>query len=530
MRRLTRSFYARVFLMFVLSILAVFTLNQTLINLMGRYELSSILNERLESTTLGWRDDPMLPYDDEALKARLLDGMKSVHADEVRVFSTPLPLAQDANAKVNGNDNGKTGASDDMARTFPLPPALAHASIERLPAGEHFPLLERAVITADGVRWNAASVITRDRVVVSLVDTAATERRIEDFIEFRGRMIRKLMPLSLAVFILCALFMTRKVLEPIRRVQRSLSALDYRDLSVRLAVHGEANEFRAFIETFNIMLGKLERGFQQASRFSSDAAHELRTPLTIMQGHVERALIESEPGSRQQAQLRVVCDEIERLASITQKLLLLAQADAGRLAMDIETVDISALLEEMRADAAILEPPLEIRGKVEPGLLLQTDRALLQQMFNNLFTNAVKYNEPNGWIDISAWAEDGRLHVRFTNPTQPLPDGFESKVFDRFSRGDAAHSRRIDGTGLGLSLCREIAAANGGTLVFRVLYRTTVEVEFITALASGAATGISAGGRTREVAPLSTPNATLKASRDVTQDIAQDAAVADAPK
>ena len=494
MRHLTRSFYARVFLMFILTILTLFTLNQSAVRLVGPHELTSIFNERLEDTTLGWSGESTLTSDDEALKARLMAGMKSAHADEVMVFSAPLASAQDTGA--NDNGNARAGTAPD----FPLPPAMAHASIERLPAGEHFPQLARAVITADGMRWDAASVITRDRTVVSLVNAAVAERQIEDFIEFRSRMVRKVMPLTLIVFIICALFMTRKVLDPIRRVQRSLRTVDYRDLSVRLTAQGEANEFRAFIETFNTMLEKLERGFQQASRFSSDAAHELRTPLTIMQGHVERALIESEPGSRQQARLRLVCDEIERLAGITQKLLLLAQADAGRLALDVETVDISDMLEEMRADMAMLEPPLEIRGRVEPGLALQTDRALLQQMFNNLFTNAVKYNEQNGWIDISAWAEDNRLHVRFTNPTQPLPEGFESKVFDRFSRGDAAHSRRIDGTGLGLSLSREIAVANGGMLGFRVLYRTTVEVEFVAPLSARAAAAAIPGGRGQQAA------------------------------
>ncbi len=500
MRRLTRSFYARVFLMFILTMLTLYALNQTAIRLMGRNEFKEIFSDRQQNTTLGWSREPTLPSDNEVLKARLLTGMKSARADEVMVFSAPLPDAQDAHPNASGG----------VATAFPLPAAMTHARIERLPAGEHFPQLERAVITADGVRWNAASVIAQDRVVVSLVDAAAAERHMEDFIEFRGRMVRKVMPVTLTVFILCALFMTRKVLEPIRRVQLSLSRVDYRDLSVRLPMNGEAQEFRTFIETFNTLLEKLQRGFLQASRFSSDAAHELRTPLTIMQGHVERALRESEPGSRQQAQLRLVCDEIERLAGITQKLLLLAQADAGRMALDIETVDISALLEDMRADMAILEPPLEIRGRVEPGLLLQTDRALLRQMLNNLFTNAVKYNEPNGWIDISAWTENDRLYVRFTNPTQPLPDGFENTVFDRFSRGDAAHSRRIDGTGLGLSLCREIALANGGMLSFRVLHRTVVDVKFITALSASAAAGTTPGGRVPQVA--------------------QDAAVADAPK
>lgn len=471
MRQLTHSFYARVFVMFILTIATLYTMNQAAINVIGQRQMKEIFNDRQIDASLRWHRDPAR-LDDAALKAQLLAGMKSAHDDEVRVYSLPLAASR-----------SEHGDAMDVAPGLPLPPAMAHAQVDRQPAGEHFPVIERATVTLDGVRWHAASVITPDRVIVSLVNAAVTERYLSEFLEFRNRMIRKVLPFTLTVFVLCTLFMTRNVLAPIRRVQHSLRKLDYRDLSVRLPTRGEDNEFIAFINTFNTMLERLERGFLQASRFSSDAAHELRTPLTIIQGHIERALIESEPGSRQQVQLRLVCDEIERLASITQKLLLLAQADAGRLAMDVETVDISEMLEEMRADMAMLEPPLETRGTVAPGLRLDTDRALLRQMLNNLFSNAVKYNETDGWIDISAWADDGKLHVRFTNPTQPLPEGFEAKVFERFSRGDAAHSRRIDGTGLGLSLCREIAAANGGTLNFRIHRHAVVEVEFIAALA-----------------------------------------------
>ncbi len=500
MRRLTRSFYAKVFLMFMVTILTLYGLNQVAINVLGPREMKAIIGDRLIAINLRWGREQNQAGDDEQLKTELLASLKSARPDEVMVMSAPLadkadPDHRDKGAGIGTHDDsgtvpGGSGSGSDResngkrygAPAFPLPAALSGARIERLHAGKHFPTIERALITFDGRRWDATSVITPDRQIVSLVDTAVAERYMTEFLEFRDRMIHKVLPFTLAVFVICTWFMTRNVLAPIRRVQRSLSKLNYRDLSVRLPARGEDNEFRAFVETFNTMLERLERGFLQASRFSSDAAHELRTPLTIMQGHVERALIESEPGSRQQAQLRLVCDEIERLAGITQKLLLLAQADAGRLALDVEAVDVSDMLEEMRADIAMLDPALETRGRVAPDLRLDTDRALLQQMFNNLFSNAVKYNEPDGWIDISAWAEGSRMHVRFTNPTWPLPDGFEAKVFERFSRGDASHSRRIDGTGLGLSLSREIAVANGGTLTFRVRNRSLVEVEFIAAL------------------------------------------------
>lgn len=469
MLNLTRSFYAKVCLMFVLTVMALYTLNQSAVTIMGEGEMKRMVSDRLIDTNLRWSQMSTLA-DVDTLRKQLLSAMKGAHADEVMVFASPLSAKPDA----------ATGQSGDW---FPLPFALDPAAIRHQPPGEHFPLIANAVIHIDDADWHATSLVSSGMQVVSLVKAGVAERYLEEFLDFRHRMISKAMPVTLAVFILCIFFMTRRVLAPIARIQQSLRSLDYRDLSVRMPVDGEDKEFREFIDAFNGMLERLERGFLQASRFSSDAAHELRTPLTIMQGYVERALIESEPGSRQQTQLRLICDEIERLATITQKLLLLAQADAGRLPLDTELVDVSELLEEMRADMAMLEPRLATRGRVEPGLLLLTDLSLFQQMLNNLFSNAVKYNDPDGWIDISAWTADGKLHIRFNNPTSPLPAGFEAKVFERFARGDASHSRRIDGTGLGLALSREIATANGGTLSFSVRHRTEVTVEFVTRLA-----------------------------------------------
>ncbi len=474
--RLTRSFYAKVFLMFVVTALALYSLNQGAISALGESEMERMVSDRLIETNLNWSGsarmapDADADADADALRLQLLAAMRVAHADEVMVYTTPHALTPEEQPS-------------QPAHWFPLPPALKQAIIRPAAPDEHFPRIARALISIDGANWNATSLITPGGQIVSLVKVAVTDRYMAEFLDFRRRMIRKVMPVTLTIFILCTFFMTRRVLAPIKRIQDSLRSLDYRDLSVRIPVRGEDKEFREFIEAFNSMLERLERGFLQASRFSSDAAHELRTPLTIMQGYVERALIESEPGSRQQVQLRLVCDEIDRLANITHKLLLLAQADAGRLPMDTEKVDVSEMLEEMRADMAMIEPRLETRGRIEPGLCLQTDLSLFQQMLNNLFSNAVKYNDPAGWIDISAWAADGQLHIRFINPTAPLPAGFESTVFERFSRGDAAHSRRIDGTGLGLSLSREIAAANGGKLTFSVRHRSEVSVEFVTRLA-----------------------------------------------
>lgn len=473
MLSLSRSFYVRVFLMFMAGILTLYAFNQTMIAGIAEGEVSRMFRDRVVETSLQWNKDKSLSLDAHTLKETLVDALDGASSDDVMIFTAPIDAA---------------GAY--KRDQFFIPDSAGKRTITPAPVTEHFPLISHALVTLGDSQWNATKLIAPSGIIISLVSASAGPRQVDGFLEFRSRMVRKVFPFTLLVTIIVAFVISYRVLAPVRRIQKSLRGMDSRDLGMRMPAQGEVTEFREFIQGFNDMLERLERGFLQASRFSSDAAHELRTPLTIMQGHIERAIIEAEPGSKLQAQLRLVGDEIERLASITQKLLLLAQADAGRLSLDSETINVSELLEEMRLDMAMLEPPLEVRGTIEQALLLNTDRALFQQMLNNLFSNAVKYNEPNGWIDISAWSAQGQLHIRFSNPTQPLSDEFAAKVFERFSRGDESHSRRIDGTGLGLSLCREIAIANGGCLTFRIHEQRTVSVEFIAPLAGASSASV----------------------------------------
>ncbi len=95
-----------------------------------------------------------------------------------------------------------------------------------------------------------------------------------------------------------------------------------------------------------------------------------------MQGYVERAINETESGSKIRLQLRMISDEIDRLSSITQKLLLLAQADALQLKIDFQIINASDMLEEIREDISLLDPPLNIHGAIQKQLLFDTDRAL----------------------------------------------------------------------------------------------------------------------------------------------------------
>ena len=456
-----KSFRLRIFLIFMLCVSTIFLINLGVVKLVAPAGLHDIFEANLLEQHWRWSTAEDQQASAETLKSELRDAIHNAKSSEILVFT----------AQRDGHDASVT--EPDFSAFIEGVDIL-----ERQATLGSMPHIKQAVGKIGSETWQLTQLTTPSRIIVTAVNRKVVDRSFDEMFLVRSKTIRITFPFLVALLALSAVFVTKKMLEPTRRIQRALDNVGGRDLHFRLSVETEDDEYVEFINVFNGMLERLERSFLQASRFSSDAAHELRTPLTIMQGYVERAIYEAVPGSPIQIQLSLIADEIERLASITQKLLLLSQADAGRLSLDLEPLNVSDLLDELVSDAQSFEPPLTITGKIEKKRWLMADKNLFQQMINNLFNNALKYNLPGGWVAISAWAEGGQLRVLFSNPAAPMSAQAKSQVFERFFRGDAAHNRKIDGTGLGLSLSREIAIAHGGSLRFEVDDQNVVTVEF----------------------------------------------------
>lgn len=261
-----------------------------------------------------------------------------------------------------------------------------------------------------------------------------------------------------------AWLISRSILYPIGRITTAIGNVTVQGLDRRVPVGSTDIEFVELIFVFNQMLERLERSFQQASRFSGDAAHELKTPLAILQGQLERALHQVESGSEVQQTLSNLLDEVRRLSEITRKLLLLSLADAGRMGLNLVEVNMSDLLSEIAEDMELLAPHLDVQMKIAPKLFIQGDRDLLVQVLQNLVGNAIKYNLPNGWLKLQAKCQGKRVIVHIVNSSQNIPLSEGDRIFERFHRGDSTQTQKIEGAGLGLSLAREIARAHGGDI------------------------------------------------------------------
>ena len=368
----------------------------------------------------------------------------------------PRTVAQPEAGPATGTSFGTAGSD----RLKPPPPPDGEGP---LPPGPP-PALSGVEQTAEGHAWHIGLAATaRSRVAVA-VDAAAIAPDIHGIL--RAFLIA--LPLSLALIGIGGWAFSGRALRPLRKLTGAARRVTAEGLDQRISSHGEDHEFVELIEVFNGMLERLERSFKQAYRFSADAAHELQTPLAILQGQLEQAIHAVEDGSAMQAELTGVLDEVRRLSTISGKLLLLSQADAGSLRIHAEPFDLSKALEDLVEDTMMLAPQLLVIGEIDPGLNVKVDRSLLPQVLHNLISNAIKYNVERGWIRISTVWQADQIEVQVANTSAGIPVAERERIFDRFFRGDPNHNRKVEGVGLGLSVSREIARAHGGEITIEV--------------------------------------------------------------
>lgn len=368
---------------------------------------------------------------------------------------------------------GAGGPPPEQARDDPRPPPPGRPPprAERpdpVPrAGPARPPLGRcslATFSFADAQWRAARFELPRRQSVLAADLSVTRAELLGAIQ---QALVFMVPLALLLTALGAWLLSSLTMRPVNRLREAMRGVTKAALDQRLDAAGEDREFKELITAYNVMLERLQQSFQQASRFSADAAHELKTPLTILRGRVEQAIKKSDNRAIQ-ADLTQLLDEVGRLAAITRKLLLLSQADAGHLALHLEKLKLTDLLDSLVLDAQMMTTAHPVHGDIARELVVRADATLLTQLFNNLISNAVRYGKPGGAIVVHAKSIPMALEVRFVNATQPIAAADRLRFFDRFYRGDASHARgtdeQVDGNGLGLSLAREIARAHGGDL------------------------------------------------------------------
>jgi signal transduction histidine kinase len=234
------------------------------------------------------------------------------------------------------------------------------------------------------------------------------------------------------------------------------------------AITSKYKEFESITNIYQDLCARLADSFRRAKSFTADASHEIKTPLTILRGNAERLIADLPHGMPAQLLARGMADEVERLIKISEQLLLLSRADSEAMMVQRQPFDLSGFIDGLADDAVVFERNLTIEKGIHAGLVWHCDPTLAKQLIHNLYTNAVKYNVPRGTIRFLLHRVQGEFELRIVNTSAGVSSEMATRVFERFYRGEASHNRHIDGLGLGLSICLEIAKAHQGGLRFDV--------------------------------------------------------------
>jgi heavy metal sensor kinase len=261
-------------------------------------------------------------------------------------------------------------------------------------------------------------------------------------------------------------WITRKALQPLQDVADAAELIHAKALDQRLPQPPVHDEVGRLVRVLNDTFDRLERSFAQAMRFSSDASHELKTPLTIMRGEIESALRTEVDNARIESLLDSLLQQTQHLSDIAENLLLLSRADAGALTLKKEAVDFSAMCHELAEDAEILSLRKNIttKSEISLGIHFCADELYLRRILLNLLDNAIKYNVEGGTVSISAAESGSCVFFRITNTGLEIPEEHTDRIFERFYRADLSRSSETHGSGLGLSICREIVLAHEGQI------------------------------------------------------------------
>lgn len=245
---------------------------------------------------------------------------------------------------------------------------------------------------------------------------------------------------------------TARALDPLvtmAQVATKITSTD--DLSQRIPISaGREDEIGELVLNFNQTLVRLERLFNAQRRFLADVSHELRTPLTVIKGNVGlmRMMHEFDDES-----LTSIESEVDRLTRLVGDLLLMAQAETGRLPLMFEQVELDEIVFEVFEQMKVLSAgrhQIQIEN-IEP-TLVSGDRDRLKQVFLNLGSNAIKFTPEGGKISFNLAVNDGWVQVDVRDYGPGIPKDELRYMFERFYRGDKSRTRSRENTGFGLGL------------------------------------------------------------------------------
>jgi signal transduction histidine kinase len=287
-------------------------------------------------------------------------------------------------------------------------------------------------------------------------------------VDYATKALIAIMSISMGIAILgsigIGMWLSNRALKPIERLTNAAATIaEANDLKTRLDWTGPMDEIGRLVSVFNGMMERLEHLFSVQQRFVADVSHELRTPLTAIRGHLDliaRYGMDSES-------MDAVQSEVSRMSRLVSDLLLLAKADYGGLALNLQPLDLDVIIGEVFREARGLVQDRDLKVAVldfEP-VRVSGDPDRLKQLLLNLVSNAIKFTPEGGQVVINLRKTERDAVIEVQDTGVGIAPEDVKRVFDRFYQAEPSRVRKSgDGSGLGLSIARWIVEAHGGKI------------------------------------------------------------------
>ena len=258
------------------------------------------------------------------------------------------------------------------------------------------------------------------------------------------------------------LLFAKLLIKPITELTEATKRIANERFDTPLKIESK-DEIGQLATSFNTMMGQLQENDQIRKEFISNVSHDFQSPLLNIQGYAGLLVSENITDEERRDYVSIIQSETHRLSTLTKQLLLLTSLDQSSRKMERK---IYALDEQMKRTIQkyrwwLEEEGINLSMTLEP-TLINADAGLLENVWENLLTNAIKYNKENGDIQVVLTSTDQEVTVQIQDTGIGMSDTTKEQSFQRFFRAD--DSRTKDGTGLGLAIVEQIVKIHGGNI------------------------------------------------------------------
>ncbi len=270
-----------------------------------------------------------------------------------------------------------------------------------------------------------------------------------------------MIPMFIIIAALGAYLISKKTIKPVENISKSAREISSgNDLSKRINSGNGSDEIAVLADTFNQMLQRLQTSFESEKQFTSDASHELRTPLAVIKAECEYALSDKADNDDKEEALISINEQNEKMTKLVNSLLSLARTEQGTQRFKFEKTNLSELIEQI-CEGFVPEKGIRIEYNIENDIYYSVEASLISRMLENLLSNAVRYGNKNGNINVTLKKGKNRIILSVKDNGIGIKENDIDKIFGRFYRADSSRSNS-DGFGLGLALVDRIVSLHGG--------------------------------------------------------------------